>query len=99
MHTCKSWENACKSKAKEKTEYICPKEEFKHILNRFPENSNFYLSLVVPYNLGTRLSETFGIDLNSDIDFDNHTISIRQQLTKENGKLFLFHISLQNLLL
>lgn len=75
-------------KAKEKTEYICPKEEFKHILNRFPENSNFYLSLVVPYNLGTRLSETFGIDLNSDIDFDNHTISIRQQLTKENGMWF-----------
>lgn len=72
-------------KSKEKAEYVCPKEEFERILNRFPEGSNFYLSLVVPYNIGTRISETFGIDLNRDIDFENHTISIQQQLSKENG--------------
>lgn len=75
-------------KAKEKTEYICPADEFKRILERFPEGNNFHLSLVVPYNLGTRISETFGFDLKHDIDFDNHTISICHQLYKEKGEWF-----------
>lgn len=75
--------------AKEYSEYVCPKEEFERILNRFPAgNSNFYLSLVTPYCIGTRISETFAIDLYEDVDFDKHTINIRNQLLKMNRTWF-----------
>lgn len=33
-------------------EYVCNVQEFNRILERFPADSNFYLSLVVPYNIG-----------------------------------------------
>ena len=75
-------------KAKEKNEYVISQEDFKQILERFPESSNFYLSLIVPYNTGTRLSETFGIDLYKDVDFVNHTLTISQQMYKGAGHWF-----------
>lgn len=75
-------------KAKEKNEYVISQEDFKQILERFPESSNFYLSLIVPYNTGTRLSETFGIDLYKDVDFVNHTLTISQQMYKGAGQWF-----------
>lgn len=68
--------------AKAHAEYVCPKEEFGRILRRFPENSYFHLSLVVPYNIGTRIGETFAIDLNEDVDFVNHEIRIKGQMYK-----------------
>lgn len=68
--------------AKAHAEYVCPKEEFERILARFPESSYFHLSLVVPYHIGTRIGETFAIDLNEDVDFKNHEIHIRRQMTK-----------------
>lgn len=68
--------------AKAHAEYICPKEEFERILQRFPSNSNFHISLMVPYHLGTRISETFAINYLEDVDFDNHEITIRNQLIK-----------------
>lgn len=70
--------------AQEHTEYICNKEDFDKILERFPVGSNFYLPLITPYNIGTRISETYGIDLINDIDFEKHEIIIRHQLVKEN---------------
>lgn len=75
-------------KAQEKTEYILSRKDYKQILERFPESSNFYLSLLVPYNTGTRLSETFGIDLYKDVDFVNHTLTISQQMYREGGQWF-----------
>lgn len=69
-------------KAKEHTEYICPKAEFDRIIQRFPEGSNFYLSLIVPYYIGTRISETFAIDLLDDVNFHTGEISINHQLVK-----------------
>lgn len=48
----------------------------------------FFLSFIVPYNLSTRISETFGFDLNHDVDFNNHTISVRHQLHKQEGNWF-----------
>lgn len=68
--------------AKAHTEYICPKEEFQRILDRFPEDNYFHISLLVPYYLGTRIGETFGIDLLQDVDFKKHEIHINRQITK-----------------
>lgn len=68
--------------AKEHAEYVCPKEEFNRILQRFPETNYFHLSLVVPYNIGTRIGETFAIDLIEDIDLKKHELHIRKQMYK-----------------
>lgn len=68
--------------AKEKNDYICSKEDFKRIIQRFPPDNNFHLSLLVPYNIGTRISETFAIDLLNNVDFDRHEIIIDKQLIK-----------------
>lgn len=74
--------------AKAHTEYICDKEDFEEIIGRFGENSNFYLSLVTPYHLGTRIGETFGFDLLVDVNFEKSEISINHQLIKENKTWF-----------
>lgn len=68
--------------SKAHTEYVCPKEEFASILKRFPASNGFHLSLVVPYNVGTRISETFAIDLNENVDFERHELHIKGQLVK-----------------
>lgn len=68
--------------AKAHTEYVLTKEEFEAIVERFPPSNYFNISLVLPYNIGTRISETFAIDLLHDVDFKNHEVSIRNQLIK-----------------
>lgn len=75
--------------AKAHTEYVCPKEEFDRILERFPVDNYFHLSLVVPYNIGTRIGETFAIDLMRDVDFEKHEIHITKQMTKIDKTWFL----------
>lgn len=65
-------------------EYICPLEEFSRILQRFPQGSSFYLSLMAGYHLGTRISESYGIDLLTDLDLEHDEIHITHQLSKEN---------------
>lgn len=76
------------AEAKAHAEYVCTKEEFNKIIERFPKGSNFYLPLIVPYSIGTRISETFAIDLLEDIDFEKHEISINKQLIKINKTWF-----------
>lgn len=71
-------------KSKEHTEYICTPEDYNAIMNRFPVGSNFYLPLTTGFHLGTRIGETYGIDLLQDVNFQDHTVSIFHQLTKEN---------------
>ena len=75
-------------KAKEHTEYICTPKDYRAIIDRFPAGSSFFLPLTVGYHLGTRLGETYGIDLLQDVDFQAHTVSIRHQLAKENKAWF-----------
>ena len=75
-------------KGKEHTEYICKPEDYQAIRNRFPVGSSFFLPLMAGYHLGTRLGETYGIDLLHDIDFQTHTVFIRHQLAKENKVWF-----------
>jgi integrase len=75
-------------KAKAHTEYICNNNDFEIIMNRFGIDSNFYLALMVPYHLGTRIGETYGFDLLSDINFEKSEISINHQLIKEKKDWF-----------
>lgn len=67
------------------TEYICTPEDYAAILERFPEGTPFYLPIVTGYHCGTRIGETYGLDLAKDVDFKNHTLHIRRQLKKEEG--------------
>ena len=76
-------------KALEHTEYICPREEFERILKRFPPENRFHLSLIVPYNVGTRIGETFAIDLQEDIDFSKHELRIKGQMAKIENTWFI----------
>jgi len=73
---------------KEHTEYICNKLDFENIINRFGPDSNFYIALMTGYYCGTRIGESYGIDLLSDVDFKAHTITIRHQLSNEDGKWY-----------
>lgn len=73
---------------KEKREYILPQEEYLRIIERFNENTNFYIPIVIGYHLGTRIGETYGFDLSRDIDFEKHEIKIARQLKKEEGTWF-----------
>ncbi|MEF9954361.1 MAG: site-specific integrase, partial [Clostridium sp.] len=43
---------------------------------------------MIGYHFGTRLGESYGFDLLSDVDFEKHTISIAHQLGKERGTWF-----------
>ena len=43
--------------AKAHTEYICVKEDFAAIIERFGPDSNFYIPLMTGYHCGTRLGE------------------------------------------
>lgn len=72
--------------AKAYREYVCPKEEFERILNRFPEGDNFHISLLVPYHIGTRIAETFAINYLEDVDFNKHEIQINKQMVLVDGK-------------
>ena len=70
-------------------EYVCSTEDFKKIITRFDSNSNFYIPLMLGYYLGTRIGESYAIDLMRDIDYDNMTISINRQIQKE-GKNWIY---------
>lgn len=68
---------------KEHTDYICGKEDFSKIIDRFGPDSNFYIPLMIGYHLGTRIGETYGIDLLKDVDFEKGELKIQQQVQKE----------------
>lgn len=68
--------------AKAHTEYVMTKDEYNAVTERFPPSSYFNISLVLPYNMGTRIGETFAIDLLSDINFETHEVSINKQMQK-----------------
>lgn len=76
------------TQSKEHKEYVLPAAEFQRIINRFPEGTSFFLPLMIGYYLGTRISETYGIDLLHDLDLENKEMHINQQLTKEDHTWF-----------
>jgi len=79
---------AISAQAKEHTEYICVKEDWDVIIERFGPGTNFYIPLMTGYHCGTRLGETYGFDLLSDVDFEAHTVTIEHQLSNEEGKWY-----------
>lgn len=74
--------------SKAHTDYICVGDDWNTIIERFGPDSNFYIPLMTGYHCGTRLGESYGIDLLHDLNLDNHTITIRHQLTNESGKWY-----------
>lgn len=66
-----------------KERVIIPPEDFKKILERFPSSTPFYLPLMIGYYTGLRISETFALCW-SDIDFENHTLSVTKSVVKRN---------------
>lgn len=63
--------------------FIISPEDFKRILERFPEDSNFYIPLMIGYYTGLRISETFALTWD-DIDLKNKTISVNKITVKRN---------------
>lgn len=75
--------------AKAHTEYVLSKEEYTEIIERFPSSSYFNISLVLPYNVGTRIGETFAIDLMEDVNFKTHELTINKQMQKEEHTWYM----------
>lgn len=72
-----------KIEKKPKERIILKQEEFLEIINRFPQGNRFYIPLIIGWNCGLRISETFALTWD-DIDFENKTISINKQIVKRN---------------
>lgn len=66
-----------------KQRYIIKPEEFRSIIERFPEGSPYYVPLMIGYYTGLRISETFGLTWN-DVDFENRTLSVNKITVKRN---------------
>ena len=62
---------------------ILKPDEFQGILERFPEKNRFYIPLLIGWNCGLRISETFGLTWD-DIDFENKTLTVNKQTVKRN---------------
>ena len=70
----------------ERNEYVCTKEDIRRIFEFLGPDSPYYLPIVTGFYCGTRVGESYGIDLSRDVDFDNHVLHIRRQLLRtKNG--------------
>ena len=69
------------SKAEQR--FIIEPEDFKRIIERFPEGNIFHLPLMIGYYTGLRISETFALTWD-DIDLDNRTLTVNKITVKRN---------------
>lgn len=82
-------ENPCtrvrmpKFERKPKERSIITPDDFKRIINRFPESNIFYIPLLIGYYTGLRISEAFALTWD-DIDLNNHTITVNKTVLKRN---------------
>ncbi|AUN00140.1 site-specific integrase [Clostridium botulinum] len=58
-------------------------ENFKKIIERFPEGSNFYIPLQIAFNTGMRAAEVCGLTWDC-IDFKNNSITIEKIIIYKN---------------
>lgn len=58
-------------------------EDFNKILERFPQESQFHLPLMIGYYTGLRIGEVFALTWD-DIDFENRTLSVQHNIVKRN---------------
>lgn len=78
-----------KPKKKKSKHYECTKDELNNIINLLKKDENYnylYMIILIQSCTGTRISETLAIDINKSIDFENNTLNIVQQQSKEKGK-------------
>ncbi|MFQ9509359.1 MAG: tyrosine-type recombinase/integrase [Lachnospiraceae bacterium] len=68
--------------------WIVTHECFETIINRFNENSNFYIPLMIGYYAGLRIGETFALTWN-DINLKEKTLTVNKQLIKHNRCWFV----------
>ena len=74
---------------KARMEYVCVGKEWEDIRNHF-NGTHYYLPLMICYYTGLRIGECFGLDLMRDIDFKNHTLSVKRQLQKDLDKKWYY---------
>lgn len=70
-------------KTTNKKKNVISKEDFEKIIERFPENSNFYIPLLIGYYTGLRISECFALTWD-DIDFSEKTLTVNKITVKRN---------------
>ena len=58
-------------------------EEFKRIIERFPEGSRFYTMLMIGWNCGLRISECLALTWDH-IDFENRTLYVEHQTVRRS---------------
>lgn len=63
--------------------FIIEPDDFKRIIERFPEGNIFYLPLMIGYYTGLRISETFALTWD-DINLDNRTLTVNKITVKRN---------------
>ncbi|WP_027399823.1 site-specific integrase [Anaerovorax odorimutans] len=72
-----------KVERKPKERIVLSQEEFQIIINRFPAGNRFHIPLLIGWNCGLRISETFALTWD-DIDFENKTLTVNKQIVKRN---------------
>lgn len=82
-------ENPCerarmpKFERKPSERYVIAADDFKRIIERFPEDNIFYIPLMIGYYTGLRISEAFGLTWD-DIDLENRTLTVDKTILKRN---------------
>ncbi len=82
-------ENPCeraripKFERKPKERYIIAPEDFRRILERFPQDNIFHLPLLIGYYTGLRISEAFALTWD-DIDLEKRTLTVNKSVIKRN---------------
>lgn len=59
-------------------------EEFKRIIERFPEGSRFHIMLMIGWNCGLRISECLALTWDH-IDFENRTLYVEHQTVRRSA--------------
>ena len=77
--------------AKEKKERsVVTPEQFKQIIEKFNEDTNFYLPIMLGYHCGLRIGECFGLTWDC-IDFENRTLTVDKSLNYDRlGKRWYY---------
>ena len=68
---------------------VITSDEFKKIIERFPEGDTFYIPLQIAYHTGVRIGECCALTWD-DVDLDNGTISINKIILKKEKKQWYF---------
>lgn len=68
---------------------VITSDEFKKIIERFPEGNTFHIPLQIAYHTGVRIGECCALTWD-DVDLDNGTISISKIILKKEKKQWYF---------